>query len=114
MSCEQRLAKIRELCLGMPGAFEDHPWEEIVFKVGGKIFAMTGESASRVSLASTLERQSQLVLHPCIEVAPYVGRFGWVTIDVEDAEGMSIAEDLICDSYQLIISKLPKSKRPVQ
>lgn len=98
----------------MAGAIEDHPWGEIVFKVGGKIFAMTGETATRVSVASTPERQSQLILHPAINIAPYVGRFGWVTIDLEKDDGMTLVEDLMRDSYDLVVTKLPKSKRPVQ
>lgn len=114
MTSHDRLAKIRSLCLSMPGAFEDHPWDEVVFKVGGKIFAMTGETASRASVASTLERQGQLILHPAIEVAPYVGRYGWVTIDLEHEDGMTLAEDLIQDSFDLVVAKLPKAKRPVQ
>jgi len=111
---EDRLARVRTYCLSFPGATEDHPWGDIVFKVGGKIFAATAEPATSVSLASTVERQSQLILHPAIEIAAYVGRFGWVTIDLDHEDGISLAEDLIRDSYDLIVAKLPKSKRPVQ
>jgi hypothetical protein len=34
--------KILEFALGFPDAYEDHPWEEDVVKVGKKIFVFWG------------------------------------------------------------------------
>jgi predicted DNA-binding protein (MmcQ/YjbR family) len=102
--------RIKEHCLAKPGAFEDHPWSETVFKVGpkGKIFCTCDESPG-ITVKATLERQSVLIQHPNIEVAAYVGRHGWVTVSIPDQDTFDLAIDLIDDSYQMIAPK-PKKK----
>src|SRR6185312_12848577 len=84
-----------------PGAVEEYPREEIIRKIGGKVFAITSKDSSRVTLKSTPAKQSALIQHPHIEVAPYVGRYGWVTIDMVDEETLQLALKLADESYEL-------------
>jgi predicted DNA-binding protein (MmcQ/YjbR family) len=104
--------QIKAHCLAKPGAFEDHPWGETVFKVGpkGKIFCFCGLDNSVITVKATLERQSVLIQHPNIEVAAYVGRHGWVTVKILDQDTVDLSLDLIDDSYEMIAPKPKKSK----
>ena len=104
--------RLRAHCLGKPGAEEDHPWGENAWKVGGKGFCFTGETGRSVTVKSTLDRQAALTQDPAITVAPYVGRYGWVTVQIDDEETMQLALELIDRSYDDVVRTLPKSKRP--
>src|ERR1044072_3402205 len=97
MDTQATISKIREHCLAKPDAFEDHPWGDTVFKVGtkGKIFCFVGTESARITVKSSLEEQSALILHPNIEVAAYVGRYGWVTVTIPDQDTLELALDLI-------------------
>lgn len=101
--------KIRAYCLAKPGAFEDEPWPgDKAFKVNGKIFAMSGGES--LTVKSTVEKQEVLILHPHIRKAAYVGRFGWVTIElVEDM--LDMAFELIDESYEVVAKKQSAKSR---
>ena len=83
----------------------------MVWKVNNKIFAGSSDGSTRVSVKSTLELQARLIEHPAIEVAKYVGRFGWVTIEATDAETLQLALELIDDSYERISGLGARKKR---
>ena len=100
--------KIQAHCLAKPGAEEDEPWPgDTAFKVKGKIFAMGGHQA--VTVKCTVEKQEVLVMLPHVRKAAYVGRFGWVTVDLVDAEALGLALDLIDESYDSVVTR-PKKK----
>lgn len=95
------LDAIRKHCLGKPGATEDEPWPgDIAWKVKGKIFAIGGEKS--VTVKSTPDRQSALIMHPAIKKAAYVGRFGWVTIELKNQDTLQLARELIDESYDAV------------
>jgi predicted DNA-binding protein (MmcQ/YjbR family) len=107
---EGAFERIQAHCLAKPGAFEDYPWGETVWKVGGKMFGAFGSEG--LGVKSTLEKQAALIQHPNIEVAAYVGKHGWVTVYVRDEDTLELALELIDESYDLVVAGLPKSKRP--
>jgi predicted DNA-binding protein (MmcQ/YjbR family) len=109
-------AEILEHCLGKPGAWQDEPWEgDVVTKVGDKIFAFLG-GGQGVGLKCGANRQEadELVdTYPDdVSKSAYIGRSGWNTVRL----GGSVPDDeileLIDTSYETIVAKLPKSKRP--
>lgn len=104
------LPLLREKLLSLPEGYEDHPWDEVVFKVGGKIYAGAGSSSLMVK--TTVENQQAMILDPAITVAPYIGKHGWVMIELSD-DTIEMALELGRESYRMIVEKLPKSKRPV-
>ena len=84
MAYEQR---IRELALSFPETYEDSPWGHPVFKVGdNKMFAGMSNGDDPVSLTVKLTpEEREIALHfPYVGVARYVGRYGWVTVQVSD------------------------------
>jgi hypothetical protein len=76
---------LRRLALALPEAEEIVTWEtDITFRVRGKIFAIGGDGSDRVSIKQSPETQAELIdLDPkTFQSSAYVGRFGWVTVDL--------------------------------
>jgi predicted DNA-binding protein (MmcQ/YjbR family) len=103
-------------CLAKPGAWQDEPWEgDVVAKVGDKIFAFLG-GADGVGVKGGRNRDEAnewLARYPDdASVMAYIGRSGWNTLRI----GRAIPDDEIYqavdDSYDLVVSKLPKRLRP--
>jgi len=110
MNMKDAVAKVAAYCLAKPEAFEDHPWGETVFKVGarGKIFCFSGSESPVITVKATLDQQAALIQHPNIEVAAYVGRYGWVTVHIRDQDTLDFALDLIDQSYEMVAPKKRK------
>jgi hypothetical protein len=76
---------VRRIALALPQTEERVTWEsDITFRVRDKIFAIGGDGADRVSVKASLETQAELIdLDPeTFASSAYVGRFGWVTVDL--------------------------------
>lgn len=76
-------ADARRIALALPEAEEVVTWgTDLTFRVGKKIFAITGDGASVVSIKATLDAQEDLLaLDPgTFSKAAYTGRFGWVNV----------------------------------
>ncbi len=99
LSPKQVFAQVQAHCLGKPGAVEDYPWGDVVWKIGGKLFAGSSQDSAAVTVKASLEDQAVLVQHPAISIAKYVGRFGWVTIEIGDRDTLDLARKLIDDSF---------------
>jgi predicted DNA-binding protein (MmcQ/YjbR family) len=95
--------EIQAHCLAKPGAVEDYPWGDTVWKVKGKIFAAGG--SERLTVRATLEEQSALIQLPHISLAAYVGRYGWVTVELADEAAVEHAKELIDRSYELVAKR---------
>jgi predicted DNA-binding protein (MmcQ/YjbR family) len=101
VSYEQR---IRELALSFPETYEDWPWGPPVFKVGdNKMFALMSDGEASVSLTVKLTpEEREIALHMAnVDVARYVGRYGWVTVQVSDEESLENALEWLRESYWL-------------
>jgi hypothetical protein len=85
---------VRRLALALPEAEERLTWEtDITFRVRDKIFAIGGDGADRVSIKASLETQAELIdLDPeTFASSAYVGRFGWVTVDLDRVDPAVLA-----------------------
>ena len=112
-------AELLRYCLDKPGAWLDEPWEgDVVVKVAEKIFAFLGSAdGTTIGLKCGADRDTAdewLARFPGDAVAmAYIGRSGWNTLTV----GASIPDDEIVEavdaSYATVVSKLPKSRRPI-
>lgn len=103
-------------CLAKPGAWEDEPWEgDTVAKVGDKVFAFLGAGTS-IGLKCGRDRAEadELVnIYPDdVTVSAYIGRYGWNSIRVGGAVPDDELRELIDASYDAVVARLPKSKRP--
>ena len=80
---------VRRIALALPEAEERVTWEtDITFRVRDRIFAIGGEGATGVSIKASLETQAELLeMDPAtFRKSAYVGRFGWVTVDLEGVD----------------------------
>ncbi len=64
---------------------------------------MGGETA--ITVKSTHDRQAALTMLPHIDIAKYVGRYGWVTVEIANEDMLEIATELIDESYELVAPK---------
>ena len=93
---------VRRIALAFPEAEERLTWDtDITFRVRDKIFAIGGEGATKVSVKADLETQAELVeLDPATFArSAYVGRFGWITVDLERVDPALLAS-LLRDAWR--------------
>jgi predicted DNA-binding protein (MmcQ/YjbR family) len=109
-----RIDWIRRHCLSMPHATESVQWgDKLVFKIGGKIFAILALEPAKVWLSCKCAPEvfAELIERPGIVPAPYLARNHWVALETEDALSAAEIERLIRRSYELVLAKLPKKIR---
>ena len=111
-----RSEDLRDLCLSFPGSQETFPFgpENSVFKVAGKIFALSrldGEPL-RVSLKCEPALAAQLrQAHAAIAPGYHLNKRHWNTVTLDGSLPESMVHDLVEDSYDLVVSSLPKKRR---
>jgi predicted DNA-binding protein (MmcQ/YjbR family) len=99
--------QLLKFALGMPGAWEDHPWDEDVAKVGKRVFAFFGleEYEGRTMITLKLrESHAAAVGVPGVEPSGYgLGKSGWVTITLgEGTPSLGVLSDWVEESYRLV------------
>jgi predicted DNA-binding protein (MmcQ/YjbR family) len=77
---------LREFALGLPGAYEEFPWDERVVKVNKKVFVFLGRDTDLVSglrFSVKLPQSGQdLLTMPFAEPTGYgLGKHGWVVLE---------------------------------
>jgi predicted DNA-binding protein (MmcQ/YjbR family) len=108
---------LRQWCLERPGASEDFPFgqQTSVFKVGGKMFALSGlgQRPLQVSLKCEPELSEGLrTAHAAIRPGYHLNKRHWITVTLDGSLPDRMIRDLIEDSYDLVADGLPASKRP--
>ena len=110
-------AALREACLAMTGAEETFPFgpENSVFKVEGKIFAISrlgSEPPLSISLKCEPGLAEQLRAgHAAITPGYHLNKRHWNTIVLDGSVPDAMVRDMIEDSYDLIVAKLPRRTR---
>jgi predicted DNA-binding protein (MmcQ/YjbR family) len=108
--------ELRRWCLGQAGAIEDFPFgpEHSVFKVSGKMFALS--ALDRVPLEVSVKCEPELALalrdsYSAIRPGYHLNKRHWNTITLDGSLPDQLVRDLIEDSYDLVVSALPKRVR---
>lgn len=107
---------LRTVCLCFRGSEETFPFgfETSVFKVAGKIFALSrlGEDPLSVSLKCDPALAEQLrVAHPAVRSGYHLNKRHWNTVTIEGSLPDEMIQDMIEDSYDLVVSKLSRARR---
>src|SRR5919109_3628143 len=109
-------AELRDYCLSFTGAEETFPFgpETSVFKVAGKMFALSqlGAGSLRVSLKCEPELAEALRgAHAAVLPGYHLNKRHWNTVIIDGSLPEQMIKDMIEDSYDLVVSQLPESRR---
>ena len=110
------LAKFREYCLSKSRATEGTPFgpDTLVFKVDGKIFAIT--SLDEIPPRANLKCDPDLALElrdRYEQVSPgyHMNKKHWNTVEIESGIPITELRKMIDHSYELVTKSLPKARR---
>jgi predicted DNA-binding protein (MmcQ/YjbR family) len=108
--------ELRSLCLSFRETEETFPFgpKPSVFKVAGKMFALSqlSESPLRISLKCEPELAEQL-RQAYTAVAPgyHLNKRHWNTVIVDGSLPDEMIRNMVEDSYDLVVSQLPKARK---
>ena len=107
---------LRARCLSFPGAVETFPFnpETSVFKVAGKMFALSqlGRDPLKVSLKCEPDLARQLrSAHAAVLPGYHLNKQHWNTVTLDGSLPEQTIADMIEDSYDLVLSSLPRARR---
>jgi predicted DNA-binding protein (MmcQ/YjbR family) len=109
------LEDFRAHCLKKPGFSEDFPFgpEVLVFRVGGKIFALLDVDAfESVNLKCDPERAVELrERFEGIKPGYHMNKQHWNTVDAQGGVPGKLLLELADHSYELVKASLPKKLR---
>jgi predicted DNA-binding protein (MmcQ/YjbR family) len=102
----------------LPGAGLEHPfgpdWE--VFKVRDKVFMLMTEITGEPIVVIKTEPEDSKALreqHDDITPGYHMNKQHWITLHPGGTLPKTLVEDLVTESYLLVIENLPLAKRPV-
>ncbi len=107
----RQIARLRKLCLGLPGTNEKLAWGTPCFYAGKKIFAMFSDDhhgdgrlavwlkAPPGALELLLETSPEQVFKP-----PYVGVYGWIGLHLKLIDEESLKHHVL-EAYRLAATK---------
>ena len=106
-------AELRGWCLAQNGAIEDFPFtpQHSVFKVAGKMFALSALAREPLEVSVKCEPELAVELrnsYPAIRPGYHLNKRHWNTITLDGSLSDELVRDLIEDSYDLVVSALPK------
>jgi predicted DNA-binding protein (MmcQ/YjbR family) len=109
-------AGLRRWCLAQNGTVEDFPFtdEHSVFKVGGKMFVISALGRTPLDVSVKCEPELAVQLRDTYEaIRPgyHLNKRHWNTITLDGSLPDKLVRDLVQDSYDLVVSALPKRTR---
>ena len=107
---------LRDLCLSFRGSDETFPFgfETSVFKVAGKMFALSRLDADPLSVSLKCEpllAEQLRAAHPAITAGYHLNKRHWNTVALDGSLPDQMIADMIEDSYDLVVSKLSRARQ---
>ncbi|MBC8156301.1 MAG: MmcQ/YjbR family DNA-binding protein [Bacteroidetes bacterium] len=105
---------LREYCLTKPGVTESFPFDAVtlVFKVGGKMFALADIEKQPLELALKCDPEKAVQLRETFDaVRPgfHLNKTHWNTVTADERLRDSQLREWIDDSYGLVYSRLTRT-----
>ena len=108
------IESFRNYCLSLENTSEEFPFgpDTIVFKVGGKVFALAGiEHFTGINLKCDPELVTELrERYPAVQPGYHMNKKHWNTILMDHSIADSMIREWIKHSYDLVAAKLPRKK----
>lgn len=110
------LASLRDYCLSRPGATEELPFgpDALVFKVGGKMFALTSLNSEDLSVNLKCDPEAAQELraaHACVRPGYHMNKIHWNTVMLDGSVPDGQVRGWIDDSYALVVKSLAKKQQ---
>ena len=108
--------EFREYCLAKPFVTEEFPFDQVtlVFKVAGKMFALTGLDAVDFKINLKCDPEKSITLretYPAIAPGWHMNKKHWNTVSIDGSLSSTMVKELIDHSYHLVFESLPKKRR---
>jgi hypothetical protein len=101
-------AQIVDWVTELPGGHEVmvEEWGHPTLRVGAKMFASGSPDSDTLSVKATREDQTALIAGDpkTFSIAPYVGRFGWVLVNLSTVDAAELRE-LVVEAWRLTAPK---------
>lgn len=108
------IEELRDYCLNKPGVTEGFPFgeETLVFKVGEKLFLLTGLGDNSFNVKCDPERAIEL-REQFSEVLPgyHMNKKHWNTVRTDGSLTNKQLKEMVDHSYELVFAALPKKLR---
>ncbi len=106
--------ELRDYCLAKQGATEELPFDDVtlVYKVGGKMFALLPRYADSINLKCDPDKALELrASYEAVQPGYHMDKKHWITVVFDGSIPKTEILSWIDNSYNLIVAKLPKTKR---
>ena len=110
------IESLREYCLKKKGVQEEFPFGEstLVFKVGGRIFLLTGLEESPLQFNVKCDPEKALEWrerYAAVLPGYHMNKQHWNTVVVDGSLSEKLLKEMIDDSYELVLAKIPAEAR---
>ena len=96
----------RAFAAGLPGAWEDHPWGETVYKVGKKVFVFFGVGDEGHLTVKLRDRHDEAMAFDWVKPSGYgLDRGGWVSCALPSDAPVEMVVGWIEESYRIVAPK---------
>src|SRR4051812_43518918 len=108
--------ELRRYVLSFRGSEETFPFgpETSVFKVASKVFALSQLDAESLRVSLKCEPSLAIALraaHAAVIPGSHLNKSHWNTVMIDGSLPDQMVKDMIEDSYDLVVSRLPAARR---
>jgi predicted DNA-binding protein (MmcQ/YjbR family) len=110
------LDSLRTYCLSKSAVEECFPFDDVtlVFKVGGKMFALVGTDEHPLTINLKCDPEIALELraqYEAVQPAYHQNKKHWNTVTLDGSVNAALVKEWIDASYNLVVASLTKSQR---
>ncbi|TRV81021.1 MmcQ/YjbR family DNA-binding protein [Streptomyces sp. 130] len=107
----------REAALALPGVGHSRPFTPLldVYKVGGKVFLIVTDDPDEQIITVKCEPEhasAHMHAHASITPGRYLDRRHWITLGPGPGITERLVTEVVEDSYDLVVERLPRRDRP--
>ena len=104
-------AEVEAWCRSLPAATAEIQWQaDLLFKIGGKMFAVLGPSGTLSFKANDVAFE-MLCETGAARPAPYLARAKWVYLDAVEAFDGEDLKSYLAEAHRIVAAKLPRKVR---
>ena len=109
-------ADVRGVCAALPGSRETFPFgaATLVFKVAGKMYALTDLTADPVTLSLKVRPEDGEALratYPAVQPGYHLNKRHWVTVTLDGTVPEGAVCELLAGSHALVVAGLTRAQR---